>query len=194
LNVRTDKALRLFVALDLDDDARRAIARVQRRVATALGADRLMKAVDPAHMHLTLVFLGEMAERTVPGIVDTLSTDIDVRPFAAEYQGLGVFPPSGAPRILWLGVGHGGSEIIRLQREAARRLEGLGVALERRPFHPHLTLARWRSSRATDRERALSAESRATVARVNVDHVTLYQSRLSPAGPVYTALTRANLT
>jgi 2'-5' RNA ligase len=182
------------VALDLDDDARRAIARVQRRVATALGADRLMKAVDPAHMHLTLVFLGETAPRTVPAIVDRLSTDIDMRPFEAEYQGLGVFPPSGAPRILWLGVGQGGSEIIRLQREAASRLAGLGVTLERRPFHPHLTLARWRSSRATDRERALSAESRATVARVNVDHLTLYQSRLSPAGPAYTALTRANLT
>lgn len=186
--------MRLFVALDLDDDARRAIATVQQRVARALGADRSIQQVDPALMHLTLAFLGEVAEPDALAVVDTLSTAIDVRPFAAEFQGLGVFPSRGAPRVLWLGVGHGGRETIQVQREVAGRLERLGVTLERRAFHPHLTLARWRTSRPTDRHRVLSAGSRAAVARVNVDHVTLYQSRVSPAGPTYTALTRANLT
>jgi 2'-5' RNA ligase len=181
------------VALGLDDDARREIAALQERVAKALEADRSMKTVDPARMHLTLAFLGEIAERDVPAIVDTLSISIDIRPFAATFQGLGVFPPRGAPRVLWLGVEEGSDEIVEVQRTVARRLEGLGIALEPRPFHPHLTLARWRTSRPADRPRALSVESRA-VARMNVDHVTLYQSRLSPAGPAYTALTRAKLT
>ena len=160
----------------------------------ALGAEGSVKTVDPAHMHLTLAFLGEIAEPAVPPIVATLSQNIDVRPFAAEFQGLGVFPPRGAPRVLWLGVEEGADEIVEVQREVARRLEGHGVVLERRPFHPHLTLARWRASHPADRERALSAGSRAAVARVSVDHVTLYQSRLSAAGPAYTALTRATLT
>ena len=186
--------MRLFVALDLDDDARRAIAALQQRIAKALGADRSIKTVDPAHMHLTLAFLGEIADCDVPGIVDTISINIDLRRFAAVFQGLGVFPPRGAPRVLWLGVGDGSAEIVEVQRVVVRRLEGLGIALERRPFHPHLTLARWRTSRPADRPRVLSADSRGAVARVNVDHVTLYQSRLSPAGPAYTALTRANLT
>ena len=185
--------MRLFVALDLDDDARRAIAALQQRVAKALEADRSMKPVDPARMHLTLAFLGEIAEPAVPAIVDALSSNIAVPLFAAEFEGLGVFPPRGAPRVLWLCVGRGESEIVQLQREVAARLERLGVTLEPRPFHPHLTLARWRTSRPADRPRALSVESRA-VARMNVDHVTLYQSRLSPAGPAYTALARATLT
>jgi len=185
--------LRLFVALDIGDDARVAMAALQQRVTQALGVDRSIKIVDPAHMHLTLVFLGEIAERDVPAIVDALSSDIAVPPFAAEFEGLGVFPPRGAPRVLWLGVGRGASEIVRLQREVAARLERLGVTLEPRPFHPHLTLARWRTSRPADRRSALSAESRA-VARMNVDRVTLYQSRLSPAGSAYTALARATLT
>ena len=186
--------MRLFVALDLDDDARRAITALQYRAAEALGADRSIKTVDPARMHLTLAFLGEIADRDVPAIVDTLSLDIVVRRFAAVFQGLGVFPPRGAPRILWLGVADGSAEIVELQQVVARRLEGLGIALEPRPFHPHLTLARWRASRPADRSRVLSADSRGAVARVNVDHVTLYQSRLSSAGPAYTALTRADLT
>jgi 2'-5' RNA ligase len=142
---------------------------------------------------VTLAFLGEIAERDVPAIVEALSVSIDARPFAAEFQGLGVFPPRGAPRGLWLGVGRGESEIVQLQQEVAARLERLGVTLEPRPFHPHLTLARWRTSRPADRERVLSADSRA-VARVNVDRVALYQSRLSPAGPAYTSLARATLT
>jgi 2'-5' RNA ligase len=186
--------LRLFVALDLDDDARRAIGALQQRVVAALGAERSIKTVDPSHMHLTLAFLGEIVEGSVPPIVDALSTSINRPPFAAEFQGLGVFPPRGAPRVLWLGVGHGGSEIVQLEREVASRLERLGVALEQRPFHPHLTLGRWRTSHPVDRQRVLSTEPGAAVAVVNVDHVTLYQSRLSPAGPAYAALARADLT
>ena len=105
-----------------------------------------------------------------------------------------MFPPRGAPRVSWLGVGHGGTEIVQLQREVARRLDAVGLTLEPRPFHPHLTLARWRTSQPADRQRVLAAETRAVVARVNVDHVTLYRSRLSPSGPDHDALTRANLT
>ena len=186
--------MRLFVAIDLDEGARQAIAAFQQRVATALGAGRSLRTVDPAHMHLTLAFLGEIAERDVPPIVDTLSTTVDSHPFAAGFQGLGVFPPRGAPRVLWLGVAEGADEILEVQRVVASRLHRLGMRLEPRPFHPHLSLARWRSSRPADRLRVLSAEFRAAVARVNVERVTLYQSRLSPAGPAYTALTHATLT
>ena len=186
--------MRLFVALDLDAGAREAIAALQRRVAQALGPDRSLKRVDPAHMHVTLAFLGEIADARVPSLVDELSVDIDTSPFSAELRGLGVFPPHGAPRILWLGVGEGADEIAEVQQEVANRLERLDVLLEQRPFHPHLTLARWRTSRPADRERALSADHDTVVARVNVHHVTLYESRLSPAGPSYTVLARATLT
>ena len=186
--------MRLFVAIDLDDDARTAIARLQERVGNALGAERSLKRVNPSHMHLTLAFLGEIAEPAVPPIVDLLSAHIDLRSFVAEFQGLGVFPPRGAPRVLWLGVEQGADEIVEVQREVASRLEGVGVVLERRPFHPHLTLARWRNSHPADRQRALSAEFREAVARVSVGYVTLYQSRLLPVGPTYTALARATLT
>jgi 2'-5' RNA ligase len=194
LNVVTESLLRLFVAIDLDEGARREIATLQQRVVKALGAERSVKMVDPARMHLTLAFLGEIAEPAVPSIEDTLSKIIDVHPFVAAFRGLGVFPPRGAPRVLWLGVEDGADEIVRVQRELAGRVEALGVVLEQRPFHPHLTLARWRASHPADRQRALSVESRAAVARVSVDHVTLYHSRLSPGGPAYTALARATLT
>jgi len=105
-----------------------------------------------------------------------------------------VFPPRGAPRVLWVGVVAGVLPLSELQRELAQRIAALGIALEDRPFHPHLTLARWRESRSSDRERALTAAPRGVIARACVGGATLYQSRLSASGPSYTALARANLT
>jgi 2'-5' RNA ligase len=186
--------LRLFVAIDLDDIARQAIAQAQRRMAGILQTDRSMKWVSPTHMHLTLAFLGEMADPAVPAIVDALSPNIDARPFGAVFQRLGVFPPHGAPRVLWLGVADGASEVIETQRVVARRAAQAGVPLEERPFHPHLTLGRWRSSCRDDARRALSAAPNTPIARVTVDHVTLYESRPTPAGPVHTVVARATLT
>lgn len=186
--------MRLFVAIDLDDIARQAIAQTQRRMAEILETDRSMKWVSPAHVHLTLAFLGEIAGPAVPALVTALSVNIDARPFAAVFQKLGVFPPRGAPRVLWLGVADGASEVIETQRVVTGRVAQAGVPPEGRPFNPHLTLARWRSSRPDAARRTLAAAPHTPIARVNVDHVTLYESRLTPAGPVHTALARATLT
>jgi 2'-5' RNA ligase len=187
--------MRLFIAIDLDEAARAAIADEQRRLKSVIGETRsAIKWVRPDHMHLTLVFLGEVAEAHAPAIVDAIGEPVTQAPFDLGLGGIGVFPPRGAPNVLWLGAAAGEKESIELQRELADRVQRLGVALERRPFHPHLTLARWKTSRGADRARALAAGSDRAVATVHVDHTTLYQSRLSPAGPTYTPLARATLS
>jgi 2'-5' RNA ligase len=68
-----------------------------------------------------------------------------------------------------------------------------GVAFDDRPFHPHLTLGRWRESRSSDRVIALAAAVKGEMARIHVDRATLYQSRPSSAGPTYTPLAHATL-
>jgi 2'-5' RNA ligase len=186
--------VRLFVAIDLEDAARKAIAAAQERLTKALDIDRNLKWITPSRIHLTLAFLGEIQDDAVAGLVEPLSADLRTPPFDAEFDGLGVFPPRGAPRVLWLGVGEGAREIVEVQREIAHRLANLGVELERRPFHPHLTLGRWRRSRAADARRAVAADRQTTRARTRIDHVTLYRSRLATGGPTYTPLARATLT
>jgi 2'-5' RNA ligase len=186
--------VRLFVALDLDDAARSAVGDEQRRLARALGHDASPRWVGVEQLHLTLSFLGEVSEAVVPAIVAACGRPIDAAAFELVLKGLGVFPPRGAPRALWVGVSAGGGAIEEIQRQVAGRVSDVGIVLERRPFHPHLTLGRWRSSRPADGRRALAADSREAIARVLVDHATLYQSRLGSSAPSYTSLARATLT
>jgi 2'-5' RNA ligase len=186
--------MRLFVAVDLSDKARQAMAAEQKRIGAALhGAATSLKWVRPEHAHLTLVFLGHVDVARVPAVVDAIGRDVDAPAFEMVLAGAGAFPPRGAPRVLWIGIGGGSAQLLDVQRELAGRLVALGIPLEDRPFHPHLTIARWRQSRATDRLRALEAASSGEIARVRVEFATLYESRPSPSGPSYGALTRATL-
>jgi 2'-5' RNA ligase len=187
--------MRLFIAIDLDDDARAAIGAEQKRLAAALAAARRssIRWVRPDHMHLTLVFLGEVEEARAEAVIEETRRHVALPPFDLVFAGAGVFPPRGAPNVLWIGVIAGAERAIALQAELARRVARHGVALETRPFRPHLTVGRWRDSRSADRDHVSSAGDR-VVATLHVDHATLYQSRLSPAGPSYTPLARANLS
>jgi RNA 2',3'-cyclic 3'-phosphodiesterase len=187
--------MRLFVAVDLSEEARQAMAAEQKRIAAALvGRETSLKWVRQEHLHLTLVFLGSVDEARAHTLVDAMGHDVDTAPFDMVFDRVGVFPPHGEPRVLWTGVTQGAAELIALRRELGQRAAALGIALEERSFHPHLTLGRWRESRRQDRERALAAEAGDPIARVRVERATLYESRLSPSGPTYTALAHANLT
>src|SRR6185503_17382143 len=100
--------MRLFVAVDLDDAARTAIAAEQKRVASAMGDARSSVTwVKPDRMHLTLVFLGEVSDAHAFAIVDAVSRPVAAPPFRITYQGLGVFPSHGGPRALWVGITDG---------------------------------------------------------------------------------------
>jgi RNA 2',3'-cyclic 3'-phosphodiesterase len=187
--------MRLFVAADLPDAVRDALAAEQARIKTALGgSDSSLKWVKPEHAHLTLVFLGNVDDARVPAVVDAIAAGIDQPAFEATFEGAGAFPPRGAPQVLWIGIGSGARDLVDLQRIVASRIAALGLRIEDRAFHPHLTLARWRESRPADRGRALALAPHGVVARAHIDGATLYHSRLAPSGPTYTALARANLT
>src|SRR5437773_12354859 len=107
--------MRLFIAVDLDDTARAAIAAEQARLASALGHRRSsVRWVQPDRMHLTLVFLGELSEAVGATVTTSVGTPIDMAPFEMALQGFGVFPPQGAPRAVWIGVTDGAADLLAL--------------------------------------------------------------------------------
>jgi 2'-5' RNA ligase len=185
--------LRLFTAIELTEAARTAIGAEQVRVIAALRPAGRLRLVKPEQLHLTLVFIGEVDEVRGAAIAQLMAGDIPIAPFRIVFGGIGAFPARGAPRILYLGVLKGMEAAIGLQAHVTDRLAQAAVPPDGRPFHPHLTLGRWRESRPSDRPHTTRLGARAEVAVVDVDHVALIQSRLSSSGPAYTRLAGARL-
>jgi len=183
--------MRMFVAVDLDEIAKAAIAREQQ-LAWRLAAQSPITFVDPQQAHLTLAFLGEVPAPQADRVIAAMQEPIAATPFPIAFGGLGVFPRRGAPRVLWLGVSDGADTLNALQQLVARRLLAVAVTLEDRAFHPHLTLGRWKQSRPSERP-SFPPEPRSSTA-MTVDHVTLYESRLSSEGATHIERAHARLT
>ena len=195
--------MRLFVALALTDEARAAIAAEQQRLALELReATYQPRWVRSEQMHLTLAFIGHV-ERPGDAVraIETLA--VPQGPFEIGFGGCGLFPPRGAPRVFWLGIQHGLPELIAVRTAVVAGLSAAGIPFDAKPFHPHLTLARWRESRPSDGRAALTAcgpsgPTPPVVGRMRVEAVSLYDSRTPQgaargAGPAYTPLTRVLL-
>jgi 2'-5' RNA ligase len=188
--------VRLFLAVELDEAVRRAVSETARTLAASLdrqGIRRGISWVAPGNLHFTLHFLGEVDEPTAQAVVDRVSPPLSAPPFELALAGLGTFPPSGPPRVIWLGAAEGARELAAVHAEVGRRLEELGVPLERRPFGAHLTLGRVKAPLGPRLRDMLAAAAPARAARCRVDHVTLFESRLSPRGATYSVIATARL-
>ncbi len=190
--------MRLFVAVDLDEAARQAVVRLVEDLRSrfaARGLGRGTRWVEPRHLHLTIRFIGEVPDERAQSIRQAVQPRLSTRAFDLRLTGLGVFPPAGAARVLWVGVAEGAVGLAALHDEIDARLVAIGEPTESRPFSAHLTLARFK-----DLDRGRSEALRATIQAVaadvgscRIDAVTLYESRLGPAGPTYTPLLRTRL-
>jgi 2'-5' RNA ligase len=187
--------MRLFVALEIDEDVQRAaedvIATLRRKLARIAGADAV-KWVPPRNLHVTLRFIGYVDDAAASAAREALTPPIAVPAFAVMYSGAGAFPPSGSPRVLWIGVTAGEAPMRELAAEVERRLAHAGLAGPpgASPFHPHLTVARLRHPVA-GAGRAIREILREVGGAVS--QITLFESRLSPKGPAYTAVMRSAL-
>lgn len=193
---------RTFIALDLSEAAREALRRELRRLARALPDVRF---VDPASLHLTLAFLGELDDDTLAAVV-ALSNDVAnmAPPFELALADLGVFGPPAAPRVIWAGVGGEMHRLLALHARLADALAAQGFPREQRPFSPHLTLARLKRPLDLAARQRLdtllakptpnpSAGSATRPTRWRVDDLRVMRSELAATGARYTALSVAPL-
>ncbi len=200
--------IRTFVAVELSAELREALTSVQNHLRKSFqsrsSSDPRIQWVKPDGIHLTLKFLGEIAEALVVDIRTALTPAVSRFPrFRVEIQGLGGFPDLRAPRVLWVGVtGPGvrtqpdegtepGNPLVHLARTIDQVLEPLGFAPETKPFHPHLTLARIKErSREVGRVMADrgGAEPVGPLGTLGINGVALVKSDLKPSGAVYTRL------
>jgi RNA 2',3'-cyclic 3'-phosphodiesterase len=118
------------------------------RAASDLPASKDFRLIGPEKVHLTLKFLGEVAEDDLGPVTQALEPlREEQEPFEVSTSGFGAFPSQKRARILWAGVGEG-SELLRdLARSVEDLLEPVGFGREGRPYVPHLTLGRAKGRR-----------------------------------------------
>jgi 2'-5' RNA ligase len=180
--------VRLFVAVDVPQELKDAI---ETQVVGFL-RDRVAGArwTRPEGRHLTLKFLGNVAEGRVGSIGEALRAAVrGHEPFGARFAEIGGFPTLRRPRVLWVGIGEGAEPMAALGTDIERALEPLGFEPEGRPFRGHLTLARFPRPRIVEHmpDAAVPADA------FDVEDVVLFESRLHPKGANYTALERFRL-
>jgi 2'-5' RNA ligase len=188
--------VRLFVAVELGEDvqatASRVIDELKRRMEKRAPHARVTW-VKPAHLHLTLRFIGDADAALGEKIVTTLERPLGVPAFAMRIEGTGTFPPKRPPRVIWAGISAGLDTLRSVEREVSARLDRLISPADDRDFHPHVTLGRVRNPSGLRADVLLDGLQDTAFGVVEVRAVTLFESRLSSTGPTYTALGRAPL-
>jgi 2'-5' RNA ligase len=137
---------------------------------------------DDEQLHLTLRFVGEV-ERTVAEDLAAALGRIRARPFEIRLKGVGRFDQrnSGA---LWAGV-EPKAPLAALAAKIERVCVTVGLEPERRAFHPHITLARWKGRRSREAEEFVARRRGLASEPFAVEEFTLFESRLSRHGAHY---------
>lgn len=185
---------RTFIAVEMGSRARDALAATNRDLAEALPDVRF---VDPASMHLTLAFLGELDdERLKLAHEATAIAAREHEPFELAVDGLGVFGPRRAPRVIWAGVSGATDRLLAVQRRLTDELIARGFPPEERAYSPHLTLARLKRPLTGDELTRLERFVHTPVvdpAPIPVTSLDVMKSELTRTGALYTYLRRYSL-
>jgi len=182
--------LRCFVAVEVTAPAlRRSLEGAQLALRRAFGMPDPVKWVPAHQFHFTMKFLGEVPEDSARRAAQALER-IALQPFSLGLAGLGAFPSSERPSVLWAGVAEGREQLGRLAAAVECELVQEGFAAERRRFQPHLTLGRVREGAHVPRTVAevLAKQSGQEFGRTGVERVVLMRSELTPRGPIYSVM------
>jgi len=179
--------MRLFIAIELPDEIKQGINRVQdqlKRSGASAGWTR------PEGIHLTLKFLGEVPEEKVSEIMTALTDAIKgAGKLNLEVKGAGAFPNTKNPRVLWIGVAGDSEKLAALQAAVEDAMTGLGFEREARRFSPHLTLARIRFPKPRDNwQQVIEGIKDVTLGGFEAGRVSLMKSELKREGAAYTEI------
>jgi 2'-5' RNA ligase len=184
--------IRAFVGLPLPEPYQEGLDAVRRHWRDGLASK--LSWTRRGNWHLTLKFLGDVEEERLEDVRTALAT-VEFQAFTLQAGGGGFFPPPKRgmlpkPRVVWAGLAKGAAEARVLAKDVEAALQPLGFEPERRPFSPHLTLARVKWAGRDPWEELLADLEARTWPEITVDEFVLWQSVLAKGGPSYIALAK----
>lgn len=209
--------MRAFLAVEFPTPTLRQISTIQQKLAQQLREQQLDHCVrwTPArNVHLTLRFLGEIDETQCTALRQSMPAVVArYAPFSVRIDGVGCFPDMKRPTVIWCGLQGELHTLMQMQEAVASATQRVGIAPEQKRFKPHLTIGRTQRNATLPQLRSVGAVVAQFVAQgaaqfvaqgaaqgaanlrsvhagepAQVDRLILFQSELTPSGPIYTRL------
>jgi 2'-5' RNA ligase len=187
--------MRCFVAIEIDEGIQRSLGDLQRKLTQSTDMHKGdVKWVRPEAMHLTLKFIGEATDKQVVEICNTVKKVAQKHEaFDVSVKQVGHFGGEGA-RVLWVGAGLDSEPLLKLQADLEEELAQVGWPKEGRKFSAHLTLCRIRNVKAGLKLAKVAEQFKDfDLGVTRCDSMCVFESQLTPEGPVYTPLGRFKL-
>ncbi|HIJ98946.1 TPA: RNA 2',3'-cyclic phosphodiesterase [archaeon] len=174
--------MRTFIAVELSEEQKNKLLELQQAIKKV---GMQAKFVEKENIHITLKFLGEIEQKDLDIIKDSIEEAVQgIKSFQISIKGVGAFPSLARPRVIWADVEDGKDELIEL----ANRIDEKVVLREfdKKPFSPHITVARLK----TPKHIAALAEierdyEEFEFGKITVSEVKIKESELTPKGPIY---------
>lgn len=177
---------RIFIAAKIDFETQNALYNI---LVKKRNDQRLFRLIPPSNLHITLKFLGQISQDQIQQLIAVVrETGSEFTPPAMKFSGGGVFPTVTRARILWIGLTPGTS-LKTVVESIESGCEKLGLPRERKPFHPHVTLAR--VARPVGQQDQLlirdwiESLNQAGEFSYQIKNISIYDSDLSQKSPVY---------
>jgi RNA 2',3'-cyclic 3'-phosphodiesterase len=171
------KNQRLFIAIDLPDQIAESLAALDPHYRGLLFSP-------PSQMHLTLAFFASVDPTSANLLKEKLAA-ISFRAFFLPVVGLGTFSKNRMPHILWIGVGHAHPHLFQLHKRVNEAALACNLPIEERAWTPHFTIARGRGTSPALMQSFLKKHRDYDAGMMHVKEFHLYQSTLTPAGPIH---------
>jgi len=185
------KMIRTFIAIELPEPIKTALGEIQgelRRTQVDVSWTK------PSNIHLTLKFLGDLDEKRVEVLRKaTCQSMTNAKSFALSTGSIGFFPNQKRPRVIWIGLDGDIPTITDLQEKLDHDLAAAGFPAEDKPFSPHLTIGRFRTSKNLNALVDKISKMNFKAMPFTVNHITIMRSHLNPAGAIYTPLEKCAL-
>jgi 2'-5' RNA ligase len=183
--------MRTFVAVEMPQSVREQFRDVEARLRQA---EAHVKWVEPHNIHLTLKFLGDVAEDQLPSVFQAVAEGAQgLAPLQVRLSRLGAFPNLRRPRVVWIGVDQGKEALLQLQGRMEEAMARRNFPREDRPFSPHLTIGRVKSERGLEDLIDIIRATPFETESFEIDELVAMESTLTPDGPIYTPLHKVGL-
>lgn len=171
--------MRCFIAINLPNTIQNYLA----GLIESIRQDKV-KWVEPKNLHLTLAFLGEVAEEAMPNLIKQMET-IQLPSFALKLDRLGAFPNADQPRVINISVQDKTNTLFQLYKMLEQTLTQGNWPLDAKPFSGHITLGRVKEG-----SQPININLNVPIDNLEftIKEFSLIRSQLTPQGPIYSVL------